>query len=219
LGITGRFTVLGDRAHNLGAFYFETGSRGDADGPHDHVVFHLENGTRIVYNDPRRFGMMDLASRAEGQHHKLLRDIGIEPLGNELSGAFLAEAFRGKHAPLKAALLDQSIIAGLGNIYVCEALHRAKLRPTRKSKTLVKTKSHDPRLDDLAQHIREILQDAIIAGGSTLQDYQQVTGEKGSYQKRFLVYDREGELCACGTTIRRVVQSGRSTFFCPSCQK
>ncbi len=219
LGMTGRFTVLGQRPQNLGAFYFETGSGEGADGPHDHVVFHLEGGTRIVYNDPRRFGMMDLATREEGQHHKLLKDIGIEPLGNELSGAFLAEAFCGKQAPLKAALLDQSIIAGLGNIYVCEALHRARLSPTRKAGSLVKAKSHDPKLDHLARHIREILHEAIIAGGSTLQDYQQVTGEKGSFQQRFLVYDREGEACNCGTTIKRIVQSGRSTFFCPRCQR
>jgi formamidopyrimidine-DNA glycosylase len=220
LGMTGRFTVLAhEGARNLGEFYFETGSGASADGLHDHVVFHLGSGARIVYNDPRRFGFMDLAAPDEGMRHKMLRDIGIEPLGNELSGSFLAEAFRGKKAPLKAALLDQRIIAGLGNIYVCEALHRAKLSPKRKAGTMVKAKSYDPRLDALSQHVREILNEAIIAGGSTLQDYQQVTGEKGSYQQRFSAYDREGEPCSCGGVIKRIVQSGRSTFYCPACQK
>jgi formamidopyrimidine-DNA glycosylase len=221
LGMTGRMTVIGPKgAQNLGVFYFETGSDADTLGAHDHVVIHLASGTRLIYNDPRRFGMMDIAGVNEGQSHKLLKNIGIEPLGNELSGAFLADKFRDKSAPLKAALLDQRVIAGLGNIYVCEALHRAKLAPTRKAKTLVKTKSHDPRLDHLSQHIRDILQEAITAGGSTLQDYKQVNGDQGSFQQRFQVYDREGEGCiSCHTPVKRLVQSGRSTFYCSTCQK
>jgi formamidopyrimidine-DNA glycosylase len=220
LGMTGRFSIIrpdGETA-NLGEFYFETGG----EGPHDHVVFHLEDKTRIVYSDPRRFGMMDLATRDEGESHKLLKDIGVEPLGNQLSATYLADAFRGKKAPLKAALLDQRIIAGLGNIYVCEALHRARLSPKRKAGTLVRKTTHDPRLDELVRHIRDILTEAITAGGSTLQDYRSADGAAGAYQQRFLAYDREGESChttGCSSVIRRIVQSGRSTFYCPTCQK
>jgi formamidopyrimidine-DNA glycosylase len=219
LGMTGRFsTVRPDgRTANLGEFYFENGS----EGPHDHVVFHLDDGTRIIYSDPRRFGMMDIASREEGEHHKLLRDIGIEPLGNGLSAAYLVESFRSKKAPLKAALLDQRIIAGLGNIYVCEALYRARLSPKRKAGSLAR-KARSAGLEDLVRHVRDILNEAITAGGSTLQDYQSVDGVKGEFQQRFSVYDREAEPCptpGCKSVIKRIVQSGRSTFFCPTCQK
>jgi formamidopyrimidine-DNA glycosylase len=220
LGMTGRFTIMRSdgRSANLGEFYFENGT----EGPHDHVVFHLDDGTRITYSDPRRFGLMDIASREEGEFHKLLRDIGVEPLGNGLSSAYLAARFRDKKAPLKAALLDQRVIAGLGNIYVCEALYRARLSPKRRSSTLAKKTSHDPRLDELVRHIRDILTEAIAAGGSTLQDYQSADGVKGEFQQRFFVYDREGEACqtrGCESVIKRIVQSGRSTFFCPTCQK
>ncbi len=224
LGMTGRFTALkpeGDST-NLGEFYFETGVNQNADGPHDHVVFTLGNRMRLVYSDPRRFGMMDLVHTPDLAQHKLLKDIGIEPLGNELSTEYVAEKFRGKSAPLKAALLDQRIIAGLGNIYVCEALHRARLSPMRKAGTLVKAKSHDPRLDNLLRHIKDILNDAIFAGGSTLQDFVGADGEKGAYQQRFSAYDREGENCnnsGCSGQIKRITQSGRSTFYCPTCQK
>jgi formamidopyrimidine-DNA glycosylase len=224
LGMTGRFTVLrpeGGTA-NLGEFYFENGAGEQADGPHDHVVLTLGNGTRVVYSDPRRFGMMDVANTAELQAHKLLKNIGVEPLGNELSGAHLAEKFRGKSAPLKAALLDQRVIAGLGNIYVCEALHRAGLSPRRKAGTLTKSTSYDSRLDTLVRHIKEILNEAIQAGGSTLQDFVGADGKKGSYQQRFSAYDREGEDCdtrACMGKIKRIVQAGRSTFYCSICQK
>jgi formamidopyrimidine-DNA glycosylase len=224
LGMTGRFTALKPEGGgtNLGEFYFEIAANSNADGPHDHVVFHLSNGVRMVYSDPRRFGMMDLAQTHELSKHKLLKDIGIEPLGNELSSVYLAKKFRGKTAPLKAALLDQRIIAGLGNIYVCEALHRAKLSPKRKARTLVKVKSHDPRLDDLLRHIKDILNEAIFAGGSTLQDFVGADGEKGAYQQHFSAYDREGENCTnagCDGQIKRIAQAGRSTFYCPTCQK
>jgi formamidopyrimidine-DNA glycosylase len=221
LGMTGRFTVLRDHgARNLGEFYFETGSGEAGQGPHDHVVLALEDGTRVVYTDPRRFGMMDLFPEAEASSHKLLAGIGVEPLGNAFSADYLEERFRGKQAPLKAALLDQHIIAGLGNIYVCEALHRAGLSPRRKARTLVKKKGHDPRLDELVRHVREILAEAITAGGSTLQDFAHTDGASGAFQQRFLVYDREGEACmTCGAPIERLVQSGRSTFYCRHCQK
>ncbi len=216
LGMTGRFTIARSdgRSANLGEFYFENA----APGPHDHVVFHLEDQTRITYSDPRRFGMMDLG----GLDHKLLRGIGVEPLGNGLSAEYLVEKFRGRKAPLKAALLDQRIIAGLGNIYVSEALYRARLSPKRKASTLVKKSAHDPRLDDLVRHVRDILNEAIAAGGSTLQDYQSADGVPGEYQQRFFVYDREDQACqtkGCEFVIKRIVQSGRSTFFCPACQR
>ena len=224
LGMTGRFTVLKPEAgpDNLGVFYFETGAGDKADGPHDHVLITLNNGVRVVYSDPRRFGMMDLFETQALHEHRLLKDIGVEPLGNEFSGAHLAEKFRGKSAPLKAALLDQRVVAGLGNIYVCEALHRAGLSPTRKAGSLVKAKSYDPRIDVLVRHITEILNEAIIAGGSTLQDFVGADGEKGSYQQRFSAYDREGDNCDtpnCSGKIKRIVQAGRSTFYCSTCQK
>ncbi len=216
LGMTGRFTVLAaEGASNLGQFYFETGAGEKADGPHDHVVFHLDEGLRVVYSDPRRFGMMDLLVSTESEAHKLLKGLGVEPLGNALSATYLAARFKGKQAPLKAALLDQRIIAGLGNIYVCEALFRARLSPKRKAGSVKPEK-----LEDLVRHIRDILNEAILAGGSTLQDFQGTNGEQGSYQQRFLVYDREGEPCPnCGRPIKRIVQSGRSSFYCSFCQK
>lgn len=220
LGMTGRFTILRPDGSigRPGEFYDDTAAMGTADGPHDHVVFHLDDATRIVYSDPRRFGMMDL-ERA-GESHRLLAEIGVEPLGNGLSADYLRAAFTGKKAPLKAALLDQRIIAGLGNIYVCEALYRAKLSPRRTAGSI--SKRHDPRVDDLVRHIRDILTEAIAAGGSTLLDYQAVDGTKGGFQERFLVYDREGDPChtpGCTSSVRRFVQSGRSTFYCPTCQK
>ncbi len=216
LGMTGRFTVISPKGvSNLGQFYFEPGAGETADGPHDHVVFHLQDGIRLVYSDPRRFGMMDLLVTAQASQHKLLKDLGVEPLGNELSASYLSAKFKGKAAPMKAALLDQRIIAGLGNIYVCEALFRAKISPKRKAGKVKREK-----LEDLVRHIRDILNDAILAGGSTLQDFQSTNGEQGSYQQRFQVYDREGEPCVtCGKPIKRMVQSGRSSFYFASCQR
>lgn len=218
LGMTGRFSILaGSGARNLGVFYSGTGAEGHGDGPHDHVAFTLEDDTRIIYTDPRRFGVLDLFR--DGQPHRLLKDLGIEPLGNEFHAAYLGERFDGKVAPLKAALLDQRIIAGLGNIYVSEALHRARLSPKRKAGTLVRRSKPDARLDVLVRHIRDILNEAITAGGSTLQDFAHTDGGEGSYQQRFAVYDREGEPClTCGSGIKRLVQAGRSTFYCRHCQ-
>ena len=213
LGMTGRFTIVEPKGttKNLGEFYFETG--GEGHGRHDHVVFHLEGGTRLVYTDPRRFGVMDLFDDV----HPLLEDLGAEPLGNEFSAEYLAAKFKGKAAPLKSALLDQKLVAGLGNIYVCEALFRSRLSPTRKARTL---KAGDERLDTLTRNIRAVLTEAIAAGGSTLNDFANADGAEGSFQQRFRVYDREGEPCRnCGTPIRRKVQAGRSTFHCPHCQK
>lgn len=221
LGMTGRFTVLPAeaRARNLGEFYFEASTE-HGEGRHDHVVLTLDDGARVVYTDPRRFGIMDLFAEAGASEHKLLRGIGIEPLGNELNAEYLAAKFRGKAAPLKAALLDQRLIAGLGNIYVSEVLHRSGLSPKRKSGTLVRKTSHDPRLELLVRNIRAVLNEAIAAGGSTLQDFAHTDGAEGAFQQRFRVYDREGEPCAqCGAPILRLVQAGRSTFYCRHCQK
>lgn len=224
LGMSGRFTIIDakGRMTGLGEFYDETAAPEGGSGPHDHVVFTREDGLRIIYTDPRRFGLMDLVAEEGLASHRLLAAIGIEPLGNEFGATTLVEGFRGKKAPLKAALLDQTLIAGLGNIYVCEALHRAGLSPKRKAGSLVKKNGFDPRLEDLARHIRAVLLEAIAAGGSTLRDFVQPQGEKGSFQQVFAVYDREGEKCrkrGCGGTVKRIVQSGRSTFYCPKCQK
>jgi formamidopyrimidine-DNA glycosylase len=222
LGMTGRYTVVkADGARfEPGAFYHEVGGNVEL-GPHDHVVIHLDDGARVIYNDVRRFGFIDWAETTSRDEHKLLRDIGVEPLGNQFHAAHLVQRFRGKKAPLKAALLDQHVVAGLGNIYVSEALHRAGLSPKRRAGTLIRKKGVDPRVADLVRHVRDILNEAILAGGSTLQDFQNASGEKGSYQQRFLVYDHEGQQCprsGCGGVVKRIVQSGRSSFYCPVCQ-
>jgi formamidopyrimidine-DNA glycosylase len=223
LGMTGRFTIVKPNGASFepGAFYHEAGVSAEL-GLHDHVVWHLNDGTRVIYNDARRFGFMDWVDTHTRDEHKLLRDIGVEPLGNSFHLEHLVEKFRNKKAPMKAALLDQHVVAGLGNIYVSEALHRARISPKRMAGKLVKAKGADPRLVELVRHIRDVLNEAIMAGGSTLQDFQGADGEKGSFQRRFLVYDREGEACTspgCTSVIRRIVQSGRSTFYCPTCQK
>jgi len=216
LGMTGRFTVLSPKGtSNLGEFYFEAGAGAGADGPHDHVVIYLNGGIRLVYSDPRRFGMMDLLETSAAGEHRLLSGLGVEPLGNELSAAYLVKKFKDKAAPMKAALLDQRIIAGLGNIYVCEALYRARISPLRKAGAV-----RLAQLEELVRHVRDILTEAILAGGSTLQDFQHTDGASGSYQQRFQVYDREGEPClSCAKPIRRLIQSGRSSFYCASCQR
>jgi formamidopyrimidine-DNA glycosylase len=221
LGMTGRFTVLAadGRVSEPGAFYHEVG--GFKESPHDHVLLVLENGTRIIYNDARRFGFMDVVETARRDEHKMFRGMGVEPLGNSFNAEHLAEKFVGKSAPLKAALLDQRVVAGLGNIYVSEALFRAGLSPKRKAGTLVKKSSIDVRMEPLVRHIKDILNEAIRAGGSTLQDFQHADGSAGSFQQRFKVYDLAGEPCpnGCGHMIKRLVQAGRSSFYCSHCQK
>ncbi len=216
LGMSGSFRIGGKIT---GQFHHDR-SRLPA---HDHVVFSLENGAVITYNDPRRFGFMQLISRQELPNHKLFSGLGLEPLGNALDGQALASLFAGKAAPLKAALLDQSLIAGLGNIYVCEALHRAGLSPRRAAGTLVRADgSPTQRADLLAQVIREVLQEAVQAGGSSLRDHRQADGTLGYFQHGLRVYDREGESCSrksCKGHVKRIVQSGRSTFFCSQCQR
>lgn len=218
LGMSGSFRIEADGHSAATASYYHGSAKLRA---HDHVVFHMSSGVRVVFNDPRRFGLMDLVPRSGLAASKHFKAVGIEPLGNELAGARLAALMAGRQAPLKAALMDQRLIAGLGNIYVCEALWRARLSPDRKAGTLA-TKSGRPTAaaERLAIAIRAVLNDAIEAGGSSLRDHIRANGELGAFQHAFAVYDREGEPCPRGTgTIRRKVHSGRSTFYCPLCQR
>jgi formamidopyrimidine-DNA glycosylase len=190
---------------------------------HDHIVFHMSNGGVATFNDPRRFGCMKLIPRGLLEEEPLLRALGPEPLGNAFDAAMLARACAGKQTSLKAALLDQRVVAGLGNIYVCEALHRAHLSPKRKASTIADLKGRpNERAATLVPAIRDVLGDAIKAGGSSLRDHRRTDGELGYFQHSFRVYDREGEPCptrGCSGTVRRIVQTGRSTFYCPVCQK
>lgn len=190
---------------------------------HDHVVFHMASGAMISFNDPRRFGYMKIVPRAEMEAEPLLRGLGPEPLGNAFDAAMLARSCAGKKTSLKAALLDQRVVAGLGNIYVCEALFRSHLSPKRRASTLASRNSaptdHAKRL---VSAIHTVLNAAIKAGGSSLRDHRQTDGELGYFQHSFLVYDREGQPCKtpkCGGTVKRFTQNGRSTFWCPGCQK
>ncbi len=210
LGMSGRMMVSGDP---LEQFVHDH----PAPEKHDHVVFHMENGARITFNDPRRFGAMDLMQTATASEHKLLAVLGPEPLGNEFHQDHLIAAFKGKMTPVKSALLDQRIVAGLGNIYVCEALYRAKIRPTRKAGRISAA-----RVAALVPIIRTVLAEAIEAGGSSLRDFRQADGELGYFQHSFDVYGREGAPCRtadCPGVIGRIVQSGRSSFFCAQCQR
>ena len=223
LGMSGSFRVEdGQASETPGDFQHPRGKS----EKHDHVIFHLEgaNGpVRVIYNDPRRFGFMDLARREVLSNHAFFRELGEEPTGNVLDAAYLAARFAGKAQPLKSALLDQKNIAGLGNIYVCEALWRSGLSPLRSAGTLVDTKGKPKAtLVLLTEAIRAVIADAIAAGGSSLRDHIQTDGTLGYFQHSFSVYDREGEPCrtpGCGGTVARVVQAGRSTFYCPKCQK
>ncbi|WP_210093234.1 bifunctional DNA-formamidopyrimidine glycosylase/DNA-(apurinic or apyrimidinic site) lyase [Ruegeria sp. HKCCSP346] len=210
LGMSGRMTVSGDP---LGQFVHDH----PAVQKHDHVVFHMANGARITFNDPRRFGAMDLMQTANAEDHKLLSVLGPEPLGNDFHDQHLIKAFKGKNTPVKSALLDQGIVAGLGNIYVCEALYRGRVSPRRKAGQI-----SAPRVAALVPIIRQVLQDAIKAGGSSLRDFRQADGELGYFQHKFDVYGREGEACrteGCGAPIKRITQSGRSSFYCAQCQR
>lgn len=210
LGMSGRIMVsdapLGDLHHAQPALE-----------KHDHVVFEMEGGARVIFNDARRFGAMDLASTAQVEVHWLLKDIGPEPLGNAFNEDYLADRLRGRNMPMKTALLDQKIVAGLGNIYVCEALNRAGISPLRKAGSVSKA-----QIAQLVLIIRGVLNEAIAAGGSSLQDYRQADGELGYFQHTFRAYDREGQPCQtpeCDGSISRIVQSGRSTYYCSSCQR
>ncbi len=240
LGMSGRFSIQGGRPLanarapgivddqgltpiqlpvQLGEFTQGAGN----DPAHDHVVFAMEGGATVTYNDARRFGYMSLIAADEFDRHPHFRDLGIEPLGNELTAHFLAGQAEGRKTDLKAFLMDQRIVCGLGNIYVCEALHRSGLNPNRQSSTLSRrgAKPTD-RAERLVPEIRAVLEAAIEAGGSTLRDYKKADGSLGYFQHRFTVYGREGEPCTkpgCRGTVRRIVQAGRSTFYCLACQR
>jgi formamidopyrimidine-DNA glycosylase len=184
---------------------------------HDHVVLHMEGGATVTYNDARRFGAMDLMATGTEEGHRLLAGIGPEPLGNAFDEPYLLARLKGRNTPIKAALLDQRLVAGLGNIYVCEVLHRTGISPVRKAGRI-----GPARAASLVPAIRAVLREAIEAGGSSLRDYRQADGELGYFQHAFRVYGREGAPCprpGCGGTVRRIVQSGRSSFYCATCQR
>ena len=216
LGMSGSFRVDGTTP---GVFHHSR----DKNAAHDHVVLHLDHGGRIVYNDPRRFGFMRLLPLSELEEDPQFCDLGVEPFDPALDANYLARVFSARKAPMKALLLDQRLIAGLGNIYVCEALHRAGVSPKRAGATLVRADGKaTAALARLPTAIRTVLAAALAAGGASLRDHRQADGSLGYFQHSFCVYDREGAACptpACGGTIQRIVQSGRSTFYCPRCQK
>ncbi len=215
LGMSGRFTIIE-----------KAGSEDEDLTPnpvHDHVIFHMQSGSEVRYNDPRRFGFMILTTVDDLPEHKFFRKMGVEPLSDVFSPAFLAKAAFGKSTSLKAFLLNQQIVAGLGNIYVCEALHRAKLSPKDPASILANKKGKDnQKARALVPIIKSVLKDAIDAGGSTLKDHRQADGSLGYFQHSFAVYGREGAVCMgqkCSGIIQRITQNGRSTFYCAKCQR
>ena len=226
LGMSGSFHVFDkknphpqDEGSGLANYYHERAQH----AAHDHVVFHMSSGSIVTFNDPRRFGSMKIVQRQKLDAEPLLNRLGPEPLGNEFDAAMLARACKGKNTSLKAALSDQRVVAGLGNIYVCEALFRARLSPKRIASTIAsKSGAPNEKAERLVEGIKAVLRDAIKAGGSSLRDHKRTDGELGMFQHHFRVYDREGEKCptpGCHGKIKRIVQNGRSTFYCPSCQK
>ena len=208
LGMSGRFTINGGPA---ASFAHETGGN----PKHDHAVFHIEGGVTVTYNDPRRFGFMELWPAASFDEYPRLKKLGPEPLSNGFNAAYLDKALAGKQTPIKTALLDQAIIAGLGNIYVCEALYRSAISPKRKAATIP-----GKRAIRLAPAINAVIAEAIDAGGSSISDFTNTEGALGYFQHHFDVYDRETYPCKkCSTPIKRLVQSGRSSFYCSRCQR
>jgi len=228
LGMSGSFRAIKDEEQKApGKFHHVR----NEDRTHDHVVFHMSSGAFVVFNDPRRFGYMKIIARGALDQEPLLRELGPEPLGNEFDAVMLARSCANKKTSLKAALLDQRVVAGLGNIYVCEALYRAQLSPRRLAATLA-TKARQrngipggeptDHAKRLVAAIHAVLNQAIKAGGSSLRDHRQTSGELGYFQHSFQVYDREGEKCqtaGCEGIVKRFTQNGRSTFWCPKCQK
>lgn len=222
LGMTGRFNVSradGARARQLGEFTHDHGSH----ARHDHLVFTMSGGPVVTYNDARRFGYMMLIPEGELGRDAFFRGLGVEPMSGELDTAYLAQRAQGKNVDLKAFLMDQRVVAGLGNIYACEALFRAGLSPWKGAARLAAGRRRPASAAErLVVAIKAVLQDAIDAGGSTLRDYRRTNGEIGSFQHAFAVYGREGEPCVkpgCRGTVRRKTQGGRSTFYCPACQR
>jgi formamidopyrimidine-DNA glycosylase len=218
LGMSGRMTIHGAAARvRPGRFHNSIADDGSGQGKHDHVVFVTDAGTRIVFTDHRRFGLMTLLASDAMESDPLFAGLGPEPLDAAFTAAVLSATLKGKKTPIKSALLDQRVVAGLGNIYVCEALFRARISPKRLARTVA-----GARAEKLVPAIKAVLRDAIKAGGSSLRDYAKADGELGYFQHHFAVYDREGKPCPgqdCSGAIKRIVQAGRSTFYCPSCQK
>ena len=208
LGMTGRFAIEGKG--------FEIFEHSTSDNPkHDHVVFHMQDDVTITFNDPRRFGFMELYSAGEAETSKRFAELGPEPLSNHFSSEYLEDVLKAKSSPIKNTLLDQRVVAGLGNIYVCEALFRAGISPTRKSSSI-----KGERADRLVPVIKDVIREAIDAGGSSISDFAQTDGKLGYFQHSFLVYGRENEPCkVCDKPVARISQSGRSTFFCVACQR
>jgi formamidopyrimidine-DNA glycosylase len=217
LGMSGRMSVYAQgKPRKLGSYVYDVAPASAGEGKHDHVVIETDAPARIVFNDHRRFGLMTLIATETLDQDKLFDGLGIEPLAPGFTAHYLGQALAGKKTPVKSALLDQRVIAGLGNIYVCEALFRAGISPKRLAGSV-----RSERIAPLVAAIRKVLKDAIAAGGSTLRDHAQATGDPGNFQHHFLVYGREGKPCKgkCKGTIKRIVQAGRSTFYCPACQK
>ena len=215
LGMSGRMSVYAKgHQRKLGNYVYDKAP--DGTGKHDHVIFETDAPARIVFNDHRRFGLMTLVDTQTLEDDKLFKDVGIEPLSAKFNTDHLARALAGKKTPVKSALLDQRVVAGLGNIYVCEALLRAGISPKKLAGSITRE-----RIAPLVAAIKKVLKDAIAAGGSTLRDHAQATGDPGNFQHQFLVYGREGKPCklGCKDKVKRIVQAGRSTFYCPKCQK
>ena len=221
LGMTGRFSIDQANGKSLELGDFEYGQKPTP--KHEHIVFHLADGTAVRYSDTRRFGFMDLIPGATLPSHALFKGLGNEPLGADFTPEWLASRLKGKATSIKAALVDQRLIAGIGNIYACEALFRAGISPTRLAGTLAtKTGKPTKSIEALVKAVKAVLGEAIKAGGSTLRDYARADGRLGRFQHSFKVYGREGKPCrkkGCRGTVRRIVQSGRSTFYCPNCQR
>jgi formamidopyrimidine-DNA glycosylase len=221
LGMTGRLSVTARGEHAGPCARFRHAQAGGA--KHDHLVFFISGGAVVTYNDARRFGYMTLIAKADLARNRYLRGLGVEPLSPDLNAAYLARRAQGKKLAVKALLMDQRIIAGLGNIYVCEALFRAGLDPFRPAARLATASgAPTPVAGRLVTAIQAVLKQAIGAGGSTLRDYKQIDGALGDFQSQFQIYGRTGEPClrpACRGTVRRKTQGGRSTFYCPVCQR
>jgi formamidopyrimidine-DNA glycosylase len=218
LGMSGRIAVYADgQERKLGKFVYPAAPPDAGKGKHDHVVMQTDAPARIVFTDHRRFGLMTLIDTDRIEEHRLFKGLGVEPLSDQFDAAFLRTALKDKKTPIKSALLDQRVIAGLGNIYVCEALFRSGISPKRLAKSV-----SPARIAPLVRQIKAVLKEAVAAGGSSLRDHRRTDGEMGYFQKTFFVYDREGERCTakgCKAKIRRIVQAGRSTFYCPACQR